>query len=210
MRTIVYVDGFNLYYSSLKGTPYKWLNLKALMQALLAGHNEIVGIKYFTARVSATQSDPHKADHQDAYIRALRRTTPELSIYFGQFTTHQVKAKLAIPIAGQNSALVIRTSEKGSDVNLAVHLLNDAWMEQYDCAVVVSRDSDLAEAIKLVKEHHPQKVVGVMAARGNGKGIPKELAQHANFVKPISEWALKQSLFPDVIPGTSIKKPRDW
>ena len=27
MDTIVYIDGFNLYYRALKGTPYKWLNL---------------------------------------------------------------------------------------------------------------------------------------------------------------------------------------
>ena len=40
---------------------------------------------------------------------------------------------------------VIKTEEKGSDVNLAVHLLNDAWLDRYECAVVVSNDSDLAE-----------------------------------------------------------------
>jgi hypothetical protein len=26
MRTWEYVDGFNLYYGAVKGTPYKWLN----------------------------------------------------------------------------------------------------------------------------------------------------------------------------------------
>lgn len=35
MLTNVYVDGFNLYYGCLKGTPYKWLDLGALFQALL-------------------------------------------------------------------------------------------------------------------------------------------------------------------------------
>tara|TARA_R110002072_G_scaffold29206_4_gene92759 strand:- start:564 stop:863 length:300 start_codon:yes stop_codon:yes gene_type:complete len=34
MRTCVYVDGFNLYYGALKRTPYKWLDLAALMAAL--------------------------------------------------------------------------------------------------------------------------------------------------------------------------------
>lgn len=46
---------------------------------------------------------------------------------------------------------IIKTEEKGSDVNLAVHLLNDGWLDAYDCAVVVSNDSDLAEAMRLVK-----------------------------------------------------------
>ena len=37
-----------------------------------------------------------------------------------------------------------KTEEKGSAVNLAVHLLNDGWLDAYDCAVVISNDSDLA------------------------------------------------------------------
>ena len=39
---------------------------------------------------------------------------------------------------------IIKTEGKGSDVNLAVHLLNDGWLDAYDCAVVISNDSDLA------------------------------------------------------------------
>jgi len=37
---------------------------------------------------------------------------------------------------------------KGSDVNLAVHLLNDSLLDKYDCAVIVSNDSDLAESLR--------------------------------------------------------------
>lgn len=35
LRTRVYVDGFNLYYGCLKGTPWKWLNLVALFERVL-------------------------------------------------------------------------------------------------------------------------------------------------------------------------------
>lgn len=34
-RVGVYIDGFNLYYGSLKGTPYKWLDPYALACALM-------------------------------------------------------------------------------------------------------------------------------------------------------------------------------
>ena len=44
VKTIVYIDGFNLYYGCLKGTPYKWLNPLLLCQALLPGH-QIIGIR---------------------------------------------------------------------------------------------------------------------------------------------------------------------
>ena len=53
MRTVVYVDGFNLYYGALKGTSWKWLDLVALFEKVLQPHHDILAIKYFTARVSA-------------------------------------------------------------------------------------------------------------------------------------------------------------
>ncbi len=51
MATNVYVDGFNLYYGSLKDRPYRWLDLDALSRVLLP-RDQINRIRYFTARVS--------------------------------------------------------------------------------------------------------------------------------------------------------------
>lgn len=208
VRTIVYVDGFNLYYGALKGTPYKWVDLHALFTNLLSSHNNIVGIKYFTARVSNTPSDPDKANHQEAYIRALKKTCPILQVHYGQFTTHNVKAKLLTPINGTRYAEVIRTSEKGSDVNLAVHLLNDAWIDGYDCAVMVSGDSDLAESIRLVKTFHARKKVGLITM--GKRGTSKELVKEVDFVKYMSTAALASSQLPSPIPDSNLRKPADW
>jgi hypothetical protein len=58
MRTIVYVDGFNLYYGSLKGTACKWLDLCGLFDQHLPPPYQVIGIKYFTARVSGNASNP--------------------------------------------------------------------------------------------------------------------------------------------------------
>ena len=52
MRTRVYVDGYNLFYACLKGSPYKWLNVYSLVDTLLP-RNDIDKLRYFTARVSA-------------------------------------------------------------------------------------------------------------------------------------------------------------
>lgn len=38
MRTNVYVDGFNLYYGALRGTPYKWLDIRRMCELLLKKH----------------------------------------------------------------------------------------------------------------------------------------------------------------------------
>ena len=47
---------------------------------------------------------------------------------------------------------VDKTEEKGSDVNLASHLLHDGFKGLYDAAVIITNDSDLAEPIRMVRE----------------------------------------------------------
>jgi hypothetical protein len=63
VRTNVYVDGFNLYYGCLKGSPYRWLDLEALCAHLLPKHT-IHRVRYFTARVAARPGKPHDPVHQ--------------------------------------------------------------------------------------------------------------------------------------------------
>lgn len=207
MRTIIYIDGFNFYYRAVKNTPYKWLNFRSLFQKLLSQNNQIIQIKYFTALVSGKQN-PQKPIKQQTYLRALKTFIPEIKIYYGHFLTHEVYAPLAKPIDNKRTVRIIKTEEKGSDVNIAVHLLNDAWLNNYDCAIIVSNDSDLAEAMRLVKEHHPNKLLGLVMP---GKGHPsKELMKHSDFVKRIRTGILESSQLPNPIPETNIYKPKDW
>ena len=53
VRTIVYIDGFNLYYGALKGSPWKWLDLEKLCHLLLP-RDEIILIRYFTSKVQGS------------------------------------------------------------------------------------------------------------------------------------------------------------
>jgi hypothetical protein len=84
VRTNVYVDGFNLYFGCIKGTPYKWLNLAELCRLSLPGHFQINRIRYFTAVVKPRSSDLDKPERQKAFLRALQ-TIPNLTIHLGQF-----------------------------------------------------------------------------------------------------------------------------
>ena len=212
MRTYIYIDGFNFYYGAVKDTPYKWLNFKKLFESLLAPVHQILSIKYFTAIVTG-KIDPDQPIRQKTFIRALKKFIPEISVYYGEFLSHNVFKPLAYPI-DQNTfgkkikfVNVIKTEEKGSDVNLAVHLLNDAWLDHYDCAVVVSNDSDLAESLRLVKEQHKKKI-GLITP---GKTHPsRELLKYADFTKRIRKGVLGASQLPDPIPGTTIHKPKVW
>ncbi|MCY4611550.1 MAG: NYN domain-containing protein [Gammaproteobacteria bacterium] len=208
MRTHIYVDGFNLYYGALKSTSYKWLDLSSLFREILKPHHDILKIKYFTARVKSHPSDPSKPQRQNIYLRALQHYCPEIEIYFGHFLSHTALAPLAKPGRGPRLVNIIKTEEKGSDVNLAVHLLNDGWTNAYDCAIVVTNDSDIAEAMRLVKEMHKGKQLGLITPSKRHPSL--QLVTHADFVRGISENALRGSQLPLQIPGTNLIKPTSW
>ena len=78
LKTNVYVDGFNLYYGCVRGTPYKWLDVAAFCARLLP-KNQINRIRYFTALVTPRANDPQQRMRQEIYLRAIR-TIPNLTI----------------------------------------------------------------------------------------------------------------------------------
>lgn len=178
-----------------------------LSQALLQPQHQIIKIKYFTAKVSAL-GDPQRPTRQDTYLRALKRHIPELDIYYGQFLQHTKKALIAAPPPPPKRwTTVYDIKEKGTDVNLAVHLLNDAWHNRYDCAVILSNDSDLAEAIRLVSNPH-KKLMGLFIPFNCYPSI--ELSRLVHFRKQIRQPLLAVSQLPDPITGSNIHKPTSW
>jgi len=206
-RTIVYVDGFNFYYGAVRATPWKWLDPQALFQKVLDAQNSLVRIKYFTARVQPSLGDPNVHVRQNTYLRALQENCPLVELHYGHFLRHQVRMENADP--PPSSVEVWKNEEKGSDVNLALHVLNDAWLDVYDCAVIVSNDSDLAESLRLIKSQHG-KIIGLVTPGAPKRKTSRQLNQYADFVRPIRTWMLESSQLPDPIPGTTIHKPPGW
>jgi hypothetical protein len=47
---------------------------------------------------------------------------------------------------------VIKTEERGSDVNLATLLVAHAYQDRYEAAIVLSNDSDLVLPTRIVRE----------------------------------------------------------
>jgi NYN domain len=161
LRTIVYIDGFNLYYRALKGTPHRWLDIEALSAAVLPASHQIEAVKYYTAHVSG-RTDPGAPARQHAYLRALA-TLPKVSIHFGNFLVSKKWSGLVQPPdfrppftlpAGAAPAVAFtwKTEEKGSDVNLGVHLVCDAFRQNFDVAAVLTNDTDLVEPIRIVTQ----------------------------------------------------------
>lgn len=208
MRTRVYIDGFNLYYGCLKGTGAKWLNPVLLCDNLLP-KNKVEHVRYFSATVSARPNDPDQATRQQIYFRALA-SDPRLSIHLGHFLTHFVKMPDATAWrAGKYKPCdVVKTEEKGSDVNLATFLLMDAFDDLFDCAVIVSNDSDLKEPMAQVK-HRFGKTIGILNPQ---MYVSRALAPLADFTKQIRYSALAKAQFPVHMSDAkgAFSKPARW
>jgi hypothetical protein len=112
------------------------------------------------------------------------------------------------PATGSSYVSVIKTEEKGSDVNLATHLLVDGFQDKYDIAVLITNDSDLLLPIKVVKSEL-KKQVGILNPQQNPSNV---LRQEANFFQPIRQGVLRDSQFPPTLMDRSgtFHKPASW
>lgn len=220
MRTIVYIDGFNLYYRMLDKRPdLKWVNPKALAEQALNPQNQVIQVRYFTARVSG-RTDPTAPARQQVYLNALA-SVPEIDVHHGTFLATKKFAGLVHPpqfrpaLAAQMAqpwpvvVKVHKTEEKGSDVNLASYLLLDAFRNSFDVAAVLSADSDLIEPIRIATQELG-KTVGLLSPVSNPN---PQLIAAASFVRHLGTNHLTAAQFADPLPladGTQLAKPSTW
>jgi uncharacterized LabA/DUF88 family protein len=204
--TNIYVDGFNLYYGAVKKTPYKWLDIAELCRRILPAIT-INRLRYFTATINDKQ-DPKAPLRQQIYLRALA-TIPNLSVHEGFFQTKPTWAVLETPPPPPPTFVrILKTEEKGSDVNLATYLMLDAFRKDFDQAIVVSSDSDLVEPIRIVQAEFGLPV-GVFKPQKRGA---YELRKVARFMRNIHSGSLAASQFPVTLTDAigSFSKPAGW
>lgn len=216
-RTIVYIGGLNLFYRALKGTSHKWLDVAAVSRASLPSTCRIVRVNYYTARVSG-RTNPSAPRDQHAYLRALG-TLPGVSIHFGNFLAHPKWAGLVQPPdfrpsftlpagAAPQVARVWKTEEKGSDVNLGVHLVRDASLNAYDEAAVLTNDTDLLEPIRIVTKEVGRPIT-LLTPENVASPSLSAVATHVRHIRPyLGICALPN---PISVQGKKpITKPMDW
>ena len=233
-RVISYVDGLNLYHGAKdfvrhSGEPgsWKWLDLNALCSRLCP-HDSLIGIKYYTAHLIGPPSDVRRPSRQQTYLRAVS-SIPEVSIHLGNFMMQKKRMPLVASLShlrlrlvkfhgidlrrhkdGNISVPVWRMEEKGTDVNLGVQLVADAFQGAFDKAVVISNDSDLVEPIRMVV-HDLDKEVIVVNPRGH-RPPAMALRNVASGVRQLRMSTLLESQMPDEIHDAQglIRKPQGW
>lgn len=216
-RTIVYIDGFNLYYRALKGTPHKWLDIEAMSRAALPHTCAIERVNYYTAHISG-RVDPSAPRRQHAYLRAIA-TLPKVAIHYGNFLVSQKWAGLVQPPdfrpavalppgTAPQVAYVWKTEEKGSDVNLGVHLVRDAFRGTFELAAVLTNDTDLVEPIRIVTQDLGLPVTLLSPSAQPATSLVK-VASNVRHVQPY----IGPCQLPDTIPVSGkkpITKPAEW
>jgi len=213
-QAIVYIDGFNLYYGTLAQSAYRWLDLDLLARRLRPS-DQIQKVRYFTAMVNG----PTRVN-QEAYLRALS-TRNSVEVIKGNFKRKTVEcANPDCPGHHRTRRFFQTQEEKRTDVNIALHMLDDAYRGLCDRIVLISGDSDLVPAIEMVTARFPSIKVHVYipvplnAPQGKReRSYKKELRTVSTSVKEFPSQLLPHCLFPNPVTlgnGISIAMPTSW
>lgn len=149
--------------------------------------------------------DPDKPNRQELFLRALR-TIPNLEIMKGRFATNTDFMRLADDHS--KTVRVLKTEEKGSDVNLAARMIHEAHKGEYESAVLVSNDSDFVEATRIVTQELKLPVILLCPA-----GEPNRyLREYVTSIYRIRQRAIRLCQFPDELEDAAGKfhKPPSW
>jgi len=183
-----YVDGFNLYHALLKfqDQRVKWLDLTALCNRLIYPQSEtITTIYYFSAFAHWLPSS--KARHVE-YVKAL--SASGIVPVMGHFKEKDRGCKGC----GKRWK---GHEEKETDVSIGITLLNDAYKNRFETALLITRDSDLMPAVRMVRAEFPKKQIIAVAPPMMGHSNDLLTVCHAKRkITPTQVW---QCLLPQQI-----------
>jgi len=221
LRTIAYVDGYNLFFGCLKSTPYKWLDLVRLIETILHVQDpgsELVQVKYFTAPIKARLASRREeaAEAQQTYHRALT-ARGRLSIFEGRYSLEKAYAPVYKQPADKLDRVAIwRVEEKETDVAIALQLYRDSIQGLCEQVVLVSSDSDLSPALKLVRQDAPAIRLGIILPRSEpNEGAVAQRRPASGTLSDLADWTRKEIKLAELracqLPNRvgTLKKPAD-
>jgi uncharacterized LabA/DUF88 family protein len=222
-----------------KGVPgWRWLDVRGMAQRLVATRSRwtdasVERVVYCTALISGADN-PVGNREQDAYLRALRQSGTTDIVELGNYVHRVTRAPLATPDHKGRPVLVhpggpfmikdahgnddpdavfmasiARREEKGSDVNVAAHLLLDVLEHRIDAALIISNDSDLQFPVRAARDRVPVGTVNPSRTHTAGKlrGSPADgVGNHWWYQLTADDFAACQ--LPDPVDG--VHKPEPW
>jgi hypothetical protein len=231
LRTIVYVDGYNLYYGRLTRTDHKWLDVVQLVESLVKGRSaddEVAKVCYFTAPVLArfARRGKDSVSAQNAYHAALaHRHGDRFEKICG---SHQASTDRMMRVVADQGpdhgdrVEVWRLNEKQTDVNIAVRMYRDAVHGACEQMVICTNDTDAEPVLKAIREDYPSITLGVIAPiRPIVPKAGSEVARPMSSLRKCADWSiphiteaqLRAALMPERIAREGRKallRPAHW
>jgi len=199
-RVAYFFDGFNIYHSLddvEEYHKYKWLDYFKLAEVYTKKSQQIVYVKYFTAYQYWKPNSYQK--HQN-YILALR-TTP-IEIIWGKYKKVTKHCKIC-------DSVFSGYAEKQTDVNISIHLIKGALLDEYDTAILATADTDLVPVVKELKKIPFPKKIGILLPI---RRPSTDLKNEADFKMKIKEKNLEGcQLREEIKVGNKIiHRPKEW
>lgn len=199
-RVLGFVDGFNLYFG-LREAGYKrllWLDVSKLVANLCKPRQTYLGVNYFTARINGPGP---KRDRQKVLLEAYETLT-DCQVHFGVYQSSSRTCAFC-------GAQWTQSSEKMTDVNIAVEMLSAAALDEFDTALLISADSDLAPAVQKTIELYKKRVVIAFPP----KRASQRLSTLASGFFHIARGQLAKSQLPEEVTrpdGFVLRRPSSW
>ena len=200
-RVFAYVDGFNLYFGlrAAKLDQFRWLDIARLAQNLLLPTQHLEKVHYFTALVRGPNKD--KRRRQRDWIDAMQ-SRELVTVTYGRYLKKDGECH-------QCGNRWDRWEEKMTDVNIATQLVVDAFHDRFDTALLLSGDSDLANAVRVVQEETGKRVVAAFPPKRESY----DLKQVCDASFRINRTVIGKSLLPDTVTlggGRTVTRPSNW
>lgn len=178
----LYYGGRGLFGRGQQG--WRWLDIRGMAVSMVASNTGwssglVHRVVYCTALISGNENPQGRRD-QDTYIGALAASGSTDQIELGKYVARVKTAPLATAdkrgrpsVCTSDWPVMVKDSsrtdvkgalfmvsyafmeEKGSDVNVASHLLLDVLSGDVDAAIVISNDSDLRHPVEEARKRVP-------------------------------------------------------
>lgn len=160
------------------------------------------GVYYFSALARHLEAvKPDVTVRHLAYIECLRSTGVQVEL--AQFKQKRTKCPHC-------SLVITRHEEKGTDVAVAVKLVELCATDQCDAVVLLTGDSDLAPAVRAAQRQFPKKEMFSFFPYGRASFELRSLVRQSFKIK--SDRYVKFQLPDPVVlaDGRQISKPTGW
>lgn len=143
-RVSIYIDGANFVYG-LKSLNEKYSDYHFDFESFfkkVVENNSLIDIFYYNASLKQVVN-PRRFKEQQKLLARLRKI-------------EKCKVILCKRQKRFNKDDEEYYTIKGDDINLALDMLNDAWENKYDKAILISGDGDFAPLLKYVKNKNKE------------------------------------------------------